>query len=193
MLKLYREGKKREVVGRVLRESITSDYHIYPSFGRTVFVELLVRDLHFPSRCGLGGCGAAGLRGCGAVKCEASASELWGIGFGRHRRAVLGPRDCRLVWSMLVRVGFVVQVTNPFAQEELFEVRIEDPFGELHLVTDADEWRYLREVRTPLPVAVTLLRASTPACSSRACYFSARREVINVVLCATSWSSVPLL
>ena len=43
ILSLYREGKKREVVGRVLRESITSDYHIYPSFGRTIFVELAVR------------------------------------------------------------------------------------------------------------------------------------------------------
>jgi hypothetical protein len=39
------------------------------------------------------------------------------------------------------------QVTNPFAQEELFEVRIDDPFSELHLVTDPDEWRYLRQVR----------------------------------------------
>ncbi len=38
------------------------------------------------------------------------------------------------------------QVTNPFAQEELFEVRVDDPFNELHLVTDAEEWRYLREV-----------------------------------------------
>jgi hypothetical protein len=42
-MKVYREGKKRDVVGRVLRESITSDYHIYPSFGRTIFMELTVR------------------------------------------------------------------------------------------------------------------------------------------------------
>jgi hypothetical protein len=26
-------------------------------------------------------------------------------------------------------------------------VRIDDAFGELHLVTDADEWQFLREVR----------------------------------------------
>ena len=44
-LKLYREGKKREVVSKVLRESITSEYHIYPSLGRTVFMEVTVRWL----------------------------------------------------------------------------------------------------------------------------------------------------
>ena len=40
------------------------------------------------------------------------------------------------------------QATNPFAHEEMFEVRIDDPFHELHLVTDASEWRFLREVGT---------------------------------------------
>jgi hypothetical protein len=38
------------------------------------------------------------------------------------------------------------QIKNPYSQQELFAVRIEDSLGELSLVTDSEEWRFLREV-----------------------------------------------
>ena len=78
LLRLYREGKKKDLIARMMRESITRDYHIHPSFGRTVFMEFTVK--------------------------------------------------------------------NPFAHEERFAVTVDDPLCELHLVTDASEWRFLRDV-----------------------------------------------
>ena len=43
-----------------------------------------------------------------------------------------------------------VQVTNPFTHQEMFNIVIEDPSRELQLITDANEWKFAREV---LPLA----------------------------------------
>jgi hypothetical protein len=42
LLNLYREGRKPALVSKIVSDSVTLDYHIYPSFGRAVFMEFKV-------------------------------------------------------------------------------------------------------------------------------------------------------
>lgn len=42
LLKLYREGRKPALVSKIVSDSVTLDYHVYPSFGRAVFMEFKV-------------------------------------------------------------------------------------------------------------------------------------------------------
>jgi len=51
------------------------------------------------------------------------------------------------------RLFFELKVTNPFNREETFVVHCDDPRHELRVVTDEDEWRFLRRVR-PQPSAM---------------------------------------
>ena len=74
-----------------------------------------------------------------------------------------------------------LQATNPYAHEELFEVRVEDPFHELHLVTDAAEWRFLREVRSSF--LVSLFPLSTSQCWQTTTLFRENTQPSNYVLC----------
>ena len=44
LLRLYREGKKATVVSKTLAAAVTTDVHMYPSFGRPVFAECEVSE-----------------------------------------------------------------------------------------------------------------------------------------------------
>merc|ERR1711871_1800620 len=39
LVRRFREGRKRDLVGKLLRQAITTHYSIYPSFGKSVFFE----------------------------------------------------------------------------------------------------------------------------------------------------------
>lgn len=49
------------------------------------------------------------------------------------------------------RLFFELKVTNPFSREDTFVIHAEDPRHELRVVTDSNEWRFLRRVRTASP------------------------------------------
>lgn len=43
-LRLLREGKKPTLVARLLKDSVSANHHIFPSFGRAIFFEMIVRN-----------------------------------------------------------------------------------------------------------------------------------------------------
>ena len=75
---IIREARKQELFAQRLKDRITTEYHIYPSFGKRLFFEL--------------------------------------------------------------------KVENPYGREEMFVIHADDPKHELRVVTDEDEWRFLRRV-----------------------------------------------
>ena len=44
VLAMYREGRKPAVVQRLLRDSLSSNHHVFPCFGRSEFFELVIRN-----------------------------------------------------------------------------------------------------------------------------------------------------
>jgi hypothetical protein len=113
-----RETRRQEALGGVLRDGMTTNFHIYPSFGETAFLEFSVR-----------------VRVCVCVVVVAFTRSRRGSAWGRSGRC-----DRALTQSH-------PQVSNPFVHDDRFAVRVDDPLGELRLVTSADEWSCLRRVR----------------------------------------------
>ena len=60
------------------------------------------------------------------------------------------------------RLFFELKVTNPFSREDTFVIHAEDPRHELRVVTDSNEWRFLRRVRDPRGACVCLVAGTVP-------------------------------